>query len=92
MTPARRSFDSHLHDVRANRLPASQVPVRPERSGSRPPGTTPTAAATAPLCRRWFAFDEQRRTGGKSQKMNSIIYIVGLVVIVLAILGFLGLR
>jgi hypothetical protein len=32
----------------------------------------------------------RRRAGGAA--MNNIIYIVGLVVIVLAILGFLGLR
>jgi hypothetical protein len=31
----------------------------------------------------------QRR---RTRKMNNIIYIVGLIVIVLAILGFLGLR
>ena len=42
---------------------------------------------TALPCRRWFGL-QRRRT----RKMNNIIYIVGLIVIVLAILGFLGLR
>jgi hypothetical protein len=45
-------------------------------------------AAVPPLVRLRQATTHRRR----SLKMNSIIYIVGLVVIVLAILGFLGLR
>jgi hypothetical protein len=34
----------------------------------------------------------QKRVIGASQKMNGIIYLVGLVVVVLAILSFFGLR
>jgi hypothetical protein len=32
------------------------------------------------------------RTAGRGGAMNSIIYIIGLIVVVLAILSFLGLR
>ena len=33
-----------------------------------------------------------RRAGARSYPMNSIIYLIGLVVVVLAILSFVGLR
>lgn len=42
--------------------------------------------ATGPTPRRWWGVTNHGRA------MNNIIYIVGLIVIVIAILSFLGLR
>jgi hypothetical protein len=46
----------------------------------------PAWGATSPARRRWCGVTNHGRA------MNNIIYIVGLVVIVIVILGFLGLR
>jgi hypothetical protein len=45
------------------------------------------------VCRGWFAARISKlQVPSKRQSMNNIVYIVGLVVIVIAVLGFFGLR
>ncbi|MCE6953229.1 hypothetical protein LAZ29_20075 [Cereibacter sphaeroides] len=52
----------------------------------------PIFPATVPASRRPFPSDSAPQQSNKERPVNSIIYIVGLVVIVIAILSFLGLR
>jgi hypothetical protein len=54
--------------------------------GINPPGAHRSATGTFPNVRR-FPFGVQ-----KENPMNTIVYIVGLVVIIGAVLAFLGLR
>ncbi|QHA10822.1 hypothetical protein GQR99_06580 [Cereibacter sphaeroides] len=88
-----------------SRPPPGQMPEPPPGPGPDVtpgplpvPGESPDLPPTepdlpgGPASRRPFPFNRSSRQPTKELPVNSIIYIVGLVVIVIAILSFLGLR
>jgi hypothetical protein len=58
---------------------------------SSPAGLTEVSAHRHPSCNLAFSAAARCCIGAKEKLMNNLIYIVGLVVIVIFVLGFLGL-
>jgi hypothetical protein len=56
------------------------------RAPARPNGTIPRHPGS------WGGDPRSPERGAKEQPMNGIIYLIGLIVVIMAILSFLGLR
>ena len=87
---ARRNFaagpDLHPSDDDAECRGGRSIPTRPRGlAGARPVSSSPALARLEPKLRP-SAFAPQ----ANGETMNSVIYLIGLVVVVLAILSFIG--